>query len=161
GPSGGGAAGGTSTGAGGGGAGATFFGLGFGVCNGTTFFGPGAGAATGATTAGPAATTDAPACAGELGATAAGGVVFLRSLVGAVAPGAVCARGGVVHRRMMAGTWRRCVGGTLFGAPEGMPLPTSKARSQIWNEETIPATTRAVQMTHESQLRIGGIIAVR
>jgi hypothetical protein len=48
-----------------------------------------------------------------------------------------------------------------LGAPEGIPFPTSKARSQIWNDETNPATTRAIQTTHENQLRIGAIIAVQ
>src|ERR1051326_8685371 len=68
----------------------------------------------------------------------------------------VVGAGGVVQRRMIAGTCRCWVGETLFGAAAGMPLPVSKARNQIWNDETSPATTRAVQTTHESQLRIGG-----
>ena len=80
--------------------------------------------------------------------------------MGAVASGTVGA-GGVVQRLMIAGTWRWCVGDTLLGAPEGIPFPMSKARSQIWNDEIAPATTRAVQTTHENQFRIGGIIAVR
>ena len=61
---------------------------------------------------------------------------------------------------MIAGTCRRCVGDTLLGAPEGIPLPMSNARIQIWNDEIAPATTRATQTTHENQFRIGGIIAV-
>jgi hypothetical protein len=84
-----------------------------------------------------------------------------RSVDGAVAPRAGLAGGGVVQRLMIAGTCRWCVGGTLLGAPEGIPFPMSNARSQIWNDEITPATTRAIQMTHENQLRIGGIIAVR
>jgi hypothetical protein len=71
----------------------------------------------------------------------------------------VCCAGGVVQRLMIAGTWRWCVGDTLLGAPEGNPLPMSNARSQIWNDDSAPATTRAIQTTHENQLRIGGIIA--
>jgi hypothetical protein len=38
-----------------------------------------------------------------------------RSRDGDVAPGA---DGGAVQRLMIAGTWRWCVGGTLFGAPD-------------------------------------------
>jgi hypothetical protein len=117
------------------------------------------GGVRGRTNGWPAAATELPA-AGCTRETAGRGRVDRRSSEGAVAPGAAGA-GGVVQRLMIAGTWRCCVGGTLFGAPEGIPFPTSKARSQIWNEEITPATTRAIQITQENQLRIGGIIAVR
>jgi hypothetical protein len=105
-------------------------------------------------TAGPAATTDVPPESCGRPFAACGRVV--RAVAGANALGD---GSGVVQRRMIAGTWRWCVGDTLFGAVEGIPFPVSKARSQIWNDETSPAKTRAVQTTHESQLRIGGIIA--
>ena len=109
------------------------------------------GADTERATGGPAATTEVP-----LGTSGRGTVVRGRVFrsVGGV-PG-FSSGSGVVQRRMIAGTWRLWVGDTLFGAAEGIPLPVSKARSQIWNDETSPAKTRAVQMTHENQLRIGG-----
>jgi hypothetical protein len=97
--------------------------------------------------------------AGTLETIARGGL-DRRSVDGAVTPGAVWGAGGVVQRLMIAGTWRRCVGDTLLGAPEGSPFPMSNARIQIWNDEIAPATTRAIQTTHENQFRIGGIIAV-
>jgi hypothetical protein len=116
------------------------------------------GGATGRTTGRPAATTGFPT-GRSTRETAGRGRVDRRSREGAVAAG--LAAGGVVQRLMIAGTWRWCVGDTLLGAPEGIPFPMSKARSQIWNEEIAPATTRAIQMTHENPFRIGGIIAVR
>ncbi len=80
--------------------------------------------------------------------------------MGAVTPGAPGVEGGVVQRPMIAGTCRCLVGDTLFGALEGIPVPTSKARNQIWKDVTRPATTRAAQVTRESQVRIGAIIVV-
>ena len=105
----------------------------------------------GCTTARPAATTDVPAAGCVRSTIAPGRVVCALAGADTLGDGS-----GVVQRRMIAGTWRWCVGDTLFGAEEGIPCPVSKARSQIWNDETSPAKTRAVQTTHESQLRIGG-----
>jgi hypothetical protein len=115
--------------------------------------------ATEVTTGTPAATAGAPV-EGVGTETAAGGGCERRTLGDVATRGDVWG-GGVVQRLMIAGTWRWCVGGTLLGAPEGIPFPTSKARTQIWNDEIIPATTRAIQMTQENQFRIGRIIAVQ
>jgi hypothetical protein len=115
-----------------------------------------AGADTvGLTTGRPAATTDVPVAGLERGTADLGRVV------GRLTRCVPSDGSGVVQRRMIAGTWRCCVGETLFGAAEGIPFPVSKARSQIWNDETTPAATRAAQRTQESQLRIGRIIAAR
>ena len=84
-----------------------------------------------------------------------------RSFAAACAPGAFCAPCalGLVPRPMIAGTLRFSDGATLVGAPAVRPLPPSKARSQIWNDATVPATTTALQTIHENRLRIAHIIA--
>jgi hypothetical protein len=100
-------------------------------------------------TVGPPTVNEVPAdgCSEKADPDADPDGVDCRRFAGAVAP---C---GVVERPMIAGTSRVPVAATLFGVPAVIPGPASNARSQIWNDETTPATTTAAQATHGSLLR--------
>ena len=74
--------------------------------------------------------------------------------------GAVTGLGGVACRRI-AGTSPWSVAATPLGAPAVIPGPASNARSQIWKDETTPATTRTAQTIQGKRLRTGCIIAIR